>query len=41
MHPLVNIAINAARAAGEIIMRNLNNVDRLKKISKGTNEFFC
>lgn len=39
MHPLVNIATNAARAAGNFIMRNLDQVDRLQIESKGRNDF--
>ncbi len=38
-HPLVNIAIRAARRAGNIIMRNLNRVDALTVVAKGRNDF--
>ncbi|STX50690.1 myo-inositol-1(or 4)-monophosphatase [Legionella busanensis] len=40
MHPLLNIAINAARQAGEIIVRNLELVDRIKVSAKGSNDYF-
>lgn len=40
MHPLLNIAINAARQAGDIIVRNFDHVDRLKPTLKNTNDFF-
>lgn len=39
MHPLVNIAVSAARSAGRIIMRELPKVDQLKIHSKGLNDF--
>ena len=39
MHPLLNIAIRAARAAGDIIVRNMDRVDRLKVVSKKNNDF--
>ena len=39
MHPLVNIAVRAARRAGNIILRNLNRVDALSVESKGRNDF--
>jgi len=39
MHPLVNIAVSAARSAGNFIMRNLDQVDRLQIESKGHNDF--
>ena len=35
MHPLVNIAVSAARAAGNFIMRNLDRVDQLHIERKG------
>jgi myo-inositol-1(or 4)-monophosphatase len=41
MQPLLNIAINAARQAGDIIMRHLDQVDRIKPTAKAHNEFFC
>lgn len=39
MHPLVNIAVSAARAAGNYIMRNLDRVDQLQIERKGRNDF--
>jgi myo-inositol-1(or 4)-monophosphatase len=39
MHPLVNIAVAAARSAGNFIMRNLDRVDTLTIESKGRNDF--
>lgn len=39
MHPMLNIAIRAARAAGDIIVRNMDRLDRLKIVSKKNNDF--
>ena len=39
MQPLLNIAIQAARRAGETIVRGLNRVHRLEVRSKGENDF--
>ena len=39
MQPLLNIAIQAARRAGEIIVRGLNRVHRLDVRAKGQNDF--
>jgi myo-inositol-1(or 4)-monophosphatase len=39
MHPLVNIAVSAARYAGNFIMRNLERVDQLQIERKGRNDF--
>lgn len=39
MHPLVTIATNAARSAGNFIMRNLDQVDRLQVETKSHNDF--
>ncbi len=39
MHPYLNIAIKAARSAGKIISRHLENVDNLKIYEKGLNDF--
>jgi myo-inositol-1(or 4)-monophosphatase len=40
MHPMLNIAIKAARKAGGIIMRGLNDLDRIQVEEKGLNDFF-
>ena len=39
MHPLVNIAVRAARQAGAIIVRNLDRVSASDAIRKGHNDF--
>jgi len=39
MHPTVNIAVRAARAAGDIIVRSMDKIDRLTITSKGNNDF--
>ena len=39
MNPMQNIAIRAARAAGNVILRNLDRVDRLTIESKSRNDF--
>ena len=39
MHPMLNIAIRAARAAGSIIMRKVDQLDTLKIESKQRNDF--
>ncbi len=39
MHPLLNIAIRAARRAGEVIVRSLNRLESLTITSKGRNDF--
>ena len=39
MQPLLNIAIRAARRAGEIIVRGMNRVHRLDVRAKGQNDF--
>ncbi|MEM7209535.1 MAG: inositol monophosphatase family protein [Pseudomonadota bacterium] len=39
MHPMLNIATRAARAAGNIIMRNLDRIDSLSIESKQRNDF--
>lgn len=41
MQPLLNIAINAARQAGDIIVRHMDQVDRMKSTQKGLHDFFC
>ena len=39
MHPMLNIAVRAARAAGNVIMRQLDRVDSLNVESKQRNDF--
>ncbi|MCW8091326.1 inositol-1-monophosphatase [Alteromonas sp. ASW11-130] len=39
MHPMLNIAVRAARAAGSIIVRGFENRDDLETQSKGTNDY--
>jgi len=39
MQPMVNIAVKAARAAGDIIVRNMDRLDRLKITTKQNNDF--
>lgn len=39
MHPILNVAMIAAREAGEIILRNLDNIDRLNIEEKTKNNF--
>ncbi len=39
MHPLVNIAVMAARAAGNFIMRNADRADQLQVERKARNDF--
>ena len=39
MHPHVNLAVRAARAAGSIIMRHLSQVDQLTVTAKQRNDF--
>ncbi len=39
MHPLLNIAIKAARSAGNIIVRHLDHLGQLNVSSKGRNDF--
>jgi len=41
MQPLLNIAVSAARQAGDIIVRHIEQVDRLKITAKSQNEYFC
>ena len=38
-HPYVNIAINAARAAGQIIARTIEESDKFKPEEKANNDF--
>ncbi len=39
MHALLNIAVRAARAAGEVIIRSMNRLESLTITSKGRNDF--
>jgi len=39
MHPLLNIAIKAARGAGNVIVRHLDHLGQLNVSSKGRNDF--
>lgn len=39
MHPLINIAVSAARSAGNYIMRNVERVPQLQIERKGRNDF--
>lgn len=40
MHPLLNIATTAARQAGDIIVRHMEQIDRLKISAKNGQEYF-
>ncbi|HWG77916.1 MAG TPA: inositol monophosphatase family protein [Steroidobacteraceae bacterium] len=39
MHPLVNIAVRAARRAGELIVRSLMHLDGVQVTTKGRNDY--
>ncbi|WP_391089187.1 inositol-1-monophosphatase [Vibrio sp. NH-UV-68] len=39
MHPMLNIAIRAARKAGNHIAKSLENVEKIESTQKGTNDF--
>ena len=39
MHPMLNIAVRAARSAGNIIIRNINRLDQLSVQTKERNDF--
>ncbi len=40
MEPLLNIAITAARQAGNIIIRHAEQLDRIKITQKAKNDYF-
>ncbi len=39
MHPMLNIAVRAARTAGKVIVRSFEQLDKVEVESKGTNDF--
>jgi len=39
MQPMLTIAVRAARAAGDIIVRNMDRLDRIKVVTKQNNDF--
>ncbi|SVB13345.1 uncharacterized protein METZ01_LOCUS166199, partial [marine metagenome] len=39
MHGMVNIAVRAARRAGEMMVRHLDRLDSIKVAEKETNEY--
>ncbi len=39
MHPMVNIAVRAARAAGDVIARSIDRLDRVQVETKGRHDF--
>lgn len=39
MHPMLTIAVRAARAAGQTIMRAYTELDRVEVSAKGINDF--
>jgi myo-inositol-1(or 4)-monophosphatase len=39
MHPLLNIGVRAARRAGDLIVRHINQLDAIKVDTKGRNDF--
>lgn len=41
MQPQLNIAINAARQAGEVILRHIDQAQHLPLIPKGEGDYFC
>lgn len=40
MQPLLNIAINAARLAGDVVIRHIDQVDRVKVTAKSAHDYF-
>ena len=39
MHPMLNIAVRAARNAGKVIIRSFEQLDKVEVESKGSNDF--
>ena len=39
MHPMLNIGIRAARNAGKVIVRAIEQLDKVEVHAKGTNDF--
>ncbi|MCG8427516.1 MAG: inositol monophosphatase, partial [Chromatiales bacterium] len=39
MHPMINIAVRAARSAGSVLLRYYEHVDSLTVSAKGRNDF--
>jgi len=39
MHPMLNIAVRAARNAGKVIIRSFEQLDKIEVEAKGTNDF--
>ena len=39
MHPIINIAVRAARRAGDVIIRSIDRLDTLNVTAKGKNDF--
>ncbi|HRP34572.1 MAG TPA: inositol monophosphatase family protein [Gammaproteobacteria bacterium] len=39
MHPILNIGVRAARRAGDLIVRHINQLDAIRVDSKGRNDF--
>ncbi len=39
MHPMINIAVRAARRAGDVMIRQMNQLESLEVTEKGRNEF--
>ena len=39
MHPMLNIAVRAARSAGSVIVRAFEQLDKVEIEEKGTNDF--
>lgn len=41
MQPQLNIAIQAARQAGDVILRHIERIDRIPLVAKGDGDYFC